>query len=169
MISPIIRQLRERATPFGTKSIASLPISAHFPGICDFWIKKSRSHQLRGHANHTQSTAGQQLTTSRLRTTQNPKFKNSRAPHIYGIRDLKTWSETSSLAFASPPNSPLHTPPSPSSMLRLFPPTQLPIIKRFTAVRTREPRLAIRVCPRFGNPHSPFHTSQLRLTRGDCL
>ena len=42
--------------------------------------------------------------------------------------------------------------------LRLFSPTQVPIIERFTAERAREPRPAACVCPRLGTPHSPFHT-----------
>jgi hypothetical protein len=47
-----------------------------FPGKYEFWNKKSRLHQLRDRPNNTQSTTGQRLATTGLRTTQmqNPKF-----------------------------------------------------------------------------------------------
>jgi hypothetical protein len=136
MIPSGIRQFCEPlATIWHTKQCPS-PIFARLPRKPTFWIKKQRSCAFPSPANSPQLTTHQRLASSDSRNTQNPKFKNRRAPYTYGFRHSKTPSKTvNSRSFLD-----LRPPTSRPFLLRLFSLTQVPIIKRFTAVRSSEPR-----------------------------
>lgn len=111
MILPIVHQSRERSQPFGSRNVASPPIFAHSAGIYDFWIKKSRSHHCRDHANRTQSPTGQRLASARFRATENPKLKNPRALRYFESAAPKPHPKPSDYNRSPdprPPTSPLY-------------------------------------------------------------
>ncbi len=96
----------------------------------------STSQPCQSHSIHNKPTTY----INRPPNPQNPKFKNPRAPHTYGFRDPIPMSKTlvpdraSSLKPDSRSKIRRGEPPTSSPIFRLFSPTQVPIIKRFTAV-----------------------------------